>query len=63
MLTISSPISFGLFVTDAISEAAVSFYGKLGSTGISEQPSARMVLDLKQLTHREGRSAAEAPSQ
>ena len=54
-LTQSGPITFRLFVTDAISEAAVSFYHQFGFVRLSDELPARMVLDLKTiLALREG---------
>ena len=43
----SSPITFRLFVTDAISEGAVGFYHQFGFVRLSDTLPARMVLDLK----------------
>lgn len=45
----TGPLAFRLFVADAISEPAVSFYERFGLQRLSDALPARMVLDLKPL--------------
>ena len=45
----SGPITFRLFVTDAMSEDAVLFYEKFSLMRLSDELPSRMVLDLKGL--------------
>lgn len=48
-LTVSGPVTFRLFVADAISEEAVRFYERLGFVRLMDELPARMVLDVKGL--------------
>jgi GNAT superfamily N-acetyltransferase len=48
-LATSGPVAFRLFVTDAINEDAVRFYGRFGLARLSNALPARMVLDIKPL--------------
>jgi len=45
----SGPVSFRLFVTDAIDEAAAKFYERFGFSRLNDEFPCRMVLDLKPL--------------
>ena len=51
-LATSGPIIFRLFVTDAVSEDAVTFYRHFGLSRLSPALPARMVIDLKPLLRR-----------
>ncbi len=54
-------VRFRLFVTDAISEEAVSFYEHYGLVRLSDELPARMILDLKPLV--DGRSGVSTPAE
>lgn len=45
----SGPVAFRLFVTDAIDEAAASFYERFGLSRLADEFPCRMVLDLEPL--------------
>lgn len=48
----TGPLTFRLFVTDAVSEDAVRFYEHLGLSRLSTTLPARMVIDLRPLVRR-----------
>lgn len=54
-LATSGPVTFRLFVTDAINEDAVRFYERFGLSRLSDRLPARMVLDIKPLLGGAGR--------
>lgn len=45
----AGPVGFRLFITDAIDEQAVGFYGRYGFRRLGDDHPCRMVLDLKPL--------------
>ena len=51
-LAVRGPVTFRLFVTDAVDEQAVRFYERFGLARLSKQYPARMALDLQPLLAR-----------